>query len=675
MMTDIADLARSATPALLGWLMSYGIHSTILLGAAWVLSSRARSQAVREALWKTALFGGFVTASAQAVFQVNPLAGRVVMQAPAGFSAASDGVGNQAKPTISVTAEPGTQIEAATLTSGEMKVERRAAGEAESGSNAAGSLAVARLGTREFLVLGWVLGAALLVGVYLLRRMVLTRRLARRRPVMTHPLADMLRTLSEEAGITRPIRLTASTALASPVALGTNEIAIPEAALTDLSADQQRGMLAHELAHLERRDPTWLAAMCLAERIGFFQPLNRLARRRIQESAEYLCDEWAVQRLGSGVFLAKCLAKVAEWMDASPRAVPVAGMAEEKSHLVARVRRLLDSAPFPVSPRKRTVAIFIALGMVGATLAVPGISLARRQAEPVQDSASAPPSPVPSPSPSPSASPSGSPSAPEAQSGRPAVIGQDSIKAIIRALMVAAGDTEVQVRRAALNSLRRFEDPSTIPAFREALRDADAEVRSTAIEALAEFKDRSSVGAIAALLKDENVDIRRSAASALRELPAAGVRNELVLALQDSDAEVRANAIGALANLKDAAAADALVAALKDPKPEVRARAIEALHEMELPSTPAGLLEALRDQNAEVRHQAVHAIGHYQDVRAVPTLRAMLEDPNAEVREAVVEALGEIRNDAAIDALVSALKSKDPKVRKAAADALGQREP
>ena len=97
-------------------------------------------------------------------------------------------------------------------------------------------------------------------------------------------------------------------------------------------------MLAHELAHLVRRDPQWLVLACLVERAFFFQPLNRLASRGIMESAEYLADDWAAHRSGH-VPLARCLVKVAEWIQASPLGVPMAGMAEERSHLSARVAR------------------------------------------------------------------------------------------------------------------------------------------------------------------------------------------------------------------------------------------------------------------------------------------------------------------------------------------------
>jgi HEAT repeat protein/beta-lactamase regulating signal transducer with metallopeptidase domain len=634
---DLAELVRAASPALVGWLLTYALHSTILLGAAWLLASRAKSHPVREVIWKTALFGGFITATGQTVLALDPLAGRVTLSAASEASAPPKPIAAFEDASGALAARP-VETEPAAAT-----------------DPAVGTPATApRISGRTLLVMGWAVLAVALVGVYGLQRKLFARRIAGRRPVMTHPLAEMLEILSAEAGIVRPIRLTASPALASPVALGSSEIALPAAALTDLDSDQQRGMLAHELAHLERHDPAWLTAACLAERIAFFQPLNRLARRRMQESAEYLCDEWAVRRTGSGVFLAKCLAKVAEWMDASPRSVPVAGMAEERSHLVARVRRLLDATPFPSAPGRRMLASASVVAVLIAVVAVPGVSLARHQSDP--------------------GLPAGTDQSEENKdTDNPESPRQDSTRAVIRALLEAARDPDLEVRRAAIRSLGRYEDPSTAPAFREALRDPDHEIRTIAIEALSELKDRSSVGAIAAALRDENVEVRRAAADALDDLPAASARTELIAALRDPDAEVREKAISALARLKDPAATDALLAAMKDPKADVRARAIEALHELELPTPPAALLDALRDPSAEVRHQAAHAVGHYQDARAVPTLRAMIEDPNAEVREAAVEALSEIRTEAAIDALMGALKSKDPKVRRAAADALGQR--
>ena len=626
---ELSDLLRSAAAPLLAWVLTYLVHSTILLAGAWLATRRVKSHGVRETLWKTALFGGFITATLQPAMRLQPLSGKVVVApaAAADFTAvASESSPADDQPAASATI-PATPPPAPRTPF---------------------------IGIREAAVLSWATGAVMLLAFYLIRRKRFLRELAGRRPVMTHPLAAVLEELSAEAGIIGPIRLSVSSVMTSPIALGRSEIVVPEAALTELDRDQQRGMLAHELAHLERRDPFWLTAACLAERAGFLQPLNRLARLRIQESAEYLCDEWAAARTGSGVFLARCLAKVAEWIDAAPRQVAVAGMAEERSHLVARVRRLLEGAPFTRTPARRTLVAASTIAILATVIALPGVSFARRQSDS-----------------------SGLTSQNELKSFKERQSVQaagDTGRAVVVALIAAARDSDLEVRRAALHSLSRFEDPATLPAFREALRDADAEIRAIAAEALGERKDRSSAGALAEALKDESAEVRRAAAGALGEIRSAAARDPLIAALKDPDAEVRERVIHALAELRDPAAVEGLIAAMKDPKPEVRARAIDALTELELAQAPAGLLDALRDPNADVRHQAAHAVGHFQDARAVPTLRGLIEDVNEEVRTAAVEALAEIRTDEAIQALVAALKAKDPKVRRAAADALGQRQ-
>src|SRR6185503_12101247 len=168
-------------------------------------------------------------------------------------------------------------------------------------------------------------------------------------------------------------RLTCTSRISSPIALGVNEICVPDIALTDLDADQQRSLLAHELAHLARRDPIWLGVASLIECVLWIQPLNRVANRQIATSAEFLCDDWAVSRTGSGVPLARCLAQVAEWIQASPLGVPVAGMAEERSLLVSRVARLVDGVK-PSNHSRRGLALATVGVLVATILVAPGVS-------------------------------------------------------------------------------------------------------------------------------------------------------------------------------------------------------------------------------------------------------------------------------------------------------------
>src|SRR3989475_2828900 len=162
--------------------------------------------------------------------------------------------------------------------------------------------------------------------------------------------------------------------ISSPVPLGLSEICVPELALSDPGAEQQRSVLAHELALLARRDALWLAGASLMERCFFFQPLNRLARRELETTAEYLSDEWATRKTGSAVALAKCLATVAEWFQASPLGVPVAGLAERRSFLVSRISRLLEGR-LPSSPAsRRGWAVAAALGVAVTIAAAPRVS-------------------------------------------------------------------------------------------------------------------------------------------------------------------------------------------------------------------------------------------------------------------------------------------------------------
>src|SRR5256885_9988909 len=114
--------------------------------------------------------------------------------------------------------------------------------------------------------------------------------------------------------------------ISSPVALGLSEICVPELALSELGAEQQRSMLAHELAHLARRDSLWLAGASLIERVFFFQPLNRLARRELETTAEYLSDEWAMRKTGSAGSLPNCLGTVGGRISAAPLGVAVPGL-------------------------------------------------------------------------------------------------------------------------------------------------------------------------------------------------------------------------------------------------------------------------------------------------------------------------------------------------------------
>ncbi|HEX2251747.1 MAG TPA: hypothetical protein VHQ65_00595, partial [Thermoanaerobaculia bacterium] len=72
----IAEAIAWAAPAT-AWMLTYLLHSTLLLGAAWLVSRRlaGRSLALEETLWRTALVGALITASLQAGLGWRPVTG------------------------------------------------------------------------------------------------------------------------------------------------------------------------------------------------------------------------------------------------------------------------------------------------------------------------------------------------------------------------------------------------------------------------------------------------------------------------------------------------------------------------------------------------------------------------------------------------------------------------
>src|ERR1044071_6649404 len=77
------------------------------------------------------------------------------------------------------------------------------------------------------IVLAWGLVALALGMTYVARRLILVGRLGDRREVDDNRLLDTLTVLATDAGVRRPPRLTCTSRISSPVALGLDEICVP----------------------------------------------------------------------------------------------------------------------------------------------------------------------------------------------------------------------------------------------------------------------------------------------------------------------------------------------------------------------------------------------------------------------------------------------------------------
>ena len=426
----------------LSWLATYLVHSTLLIGCVWAFTRWCSLDSLtRSLLWKLALVGGLFTATFQNGLGVQPALGVLALAPPA----------EQPAPPLPPSPPPPSPGDAFPFADAQLRLEiHEPCADGRCGSlivvqddsvcisthcqlarlDAARTVVIAdgwappadvlvvdeeleQADDDEALVLaaspvapiaapadGRESAALVLVGLFVLGAAVsllrlgltaraLRRTLRDRRPLRDGPLRERLALLLIRARIRRePVRLTLSTALRSPIALASREIVVPPEAL-ELEARQQEAMLAHELAHVVRRDPAWLVLAAVIEALMFIQPLNRLARRGMQEAAEELSDDWAVRHIGSGLHLARCLAEVAGWLERghTPHRLTSPMASAGGSMLVRRVRRLLDGRE-----RRRMATTWRVLLGVGMLLAVgwgaPGFAPALAQAGEV-----APPTP------------------------------------------------------------------------------------------------------------------------------------------------------------------------------------------------------------------------------------------------------------------------------------------
>jgi len=156
---------------------------------------------------------------------------------------------------------------------------------------------VDREAVRRWLLGGWLLGSVLVGLVQVVRIHRFHRRLRQAVPAPSW-LADEADAIAERLGVRAP-ELLAVAELGSPMiwCLGKPRLLVPSRLLKSLAADQWRGVLAHELAHLRRGDH-WVRRLELAsELVWWWNPLYWAARRRIDAEAELACDAWVVSTM------------------------------------------------------------------------------------------------------------------------------------------------------------------------------------------------------------------------------------------------------------------------------------------------------------------------------------------------------------------------------------------
>ncbi|MEX0893454.1 MAG: M56 family metallopeptidase [Gemmatimonadota bacterium] len=302
------------------WLITYLLHSTVLILIAHGIERLRVQPALHAVVWRTAIFGPVLTASIHTSLPFG---------SPFRMSAAPAG---------------------------------------------------AVLGPRPLLALLVVAAWCVLIGMRAVGALRAELRgqaaLALRRPCRDPALTRRLRSLCRRtSGMRRMPLLTTSHRIVSPVVLASAEICVPDG-FDLLPAAQQDALLAHEFAHIVRRDPLWCGLAHFITRLCSFQPLNRGALARLRTASEFAADAHAVRTTGDARSLALALEHLAtRALAAFELRGAATHTAASGSPLVQRIRVILDSGTAtPCDVRPRTAAALITL-LLGLCLAVgPGVN-------------------------------------------------------------------------------------------------------------------------------------------------------------------------------------------------------------------------------------------------------------------------------------------------------------
>lgn len=176
-----------------------------------------------------------------------------------------------------------------------------------------------------------------------------------------------LATLGERLGLRRAVRVFSSDRIEVPALVGWLEpvVLVPAGALVQLTSDQLRAVLAHELAHLARFDPWVNAAQSVIESLLFFHPAVWWLSTRIREEREYCCDDLAVEIVRDPLGYARALTS----LESLRRQESALVLSSHGGSLMQRIRRITSR---PQGAHGRQPLRFVPLLLSGLALSLAG---------------------------------------------------------------------------------------------------------------------------------------------------------------------------------------------------------------------------------------------------------------------------------------------------------------
>ena len=151
------------------------------------------------------------------------------------------------------------------------------------------------------LILAWILGGAAMIGWTIARARAVRGSLGHASRGPCPDLQGMAREIGHTLGLARVPTIETTDAIVSPMVYwsgGTVRVLIPSALIQGMERSQLRWILAHELAHVRRRDHLvrWLEWLACA--VFWWNPVAWWARRRLRAAGEVCCDALVLKVFG-----------------------------------------------------------------------------------------------------------------------------------------------------------------------------------------------------------------------------------------------------------------------------------------------------------------------------------------------------------------------------------------
>ncbi len=224
------------------------------------------------------------------------------------------------------------------------------------------------------LMLVWLAGATLLMGRLLVGLWCL-RSLGKTLIPMPDAVAHAMSLMPQPPrGMHAPM-VASSDRISGPISIGLLRpiIVLPAALLGQLDAEKSSAVLAHELAHIVRRDQVVGLVQRLVT-IGLWPVvLVHLLNRELDRSREEVCDNYALQGRSPTSYAATLL-WLSETIAARRASLPLTAAMASYLPLRRRVQKLLDPrrSPSMRAPRAAVTLSLLILASAGMTLAAAG---------------------------------------------------------------------------------------------------------------------------------------------------------------------------------------------------------------------------------------------------------------------------------------------------------------